>query len=135
MHRLVGKFEAKVQTKYLTLARRDGLGSRQVREQMVADGVLEDRPKKTAVERFQAIWHTAPQKAREAIAELIDEWRADAGAGVDEEPERATSGPRDGDANEGEDRGDGAGAGAGRAGAHGGGREARGIAAASEELP
>jgi hypothetical protein len=82
VHRLVGKFEPKVQTKYLTLSRRDGLGSRQVREQMVADGILEERPKKSAVEKFQAVWHVASNKAREEIAGLIDEWRAEAAAKV-----------------------------------------------------
>lgn len=75
IHRLVGKYEAKVQSKYLTLARRDGLNTRQVREQMIADGIIEDRPKKSSVEKFQAVWSKASQRAREEIAGLIDEWR------------------------------------------------------------
>lgn len=77
VHRLLGRFDAKTQSKYLSLSRRDGLGTRQVREQMVADGVLEDRPKKSAVEKFQAVWHAASHKAREEIAGLVDEWRAE----------------------------------------------------------
>jgi len=80
IHRLVGKFEAGVQRKYLQLARRDGLSTRQVREQMVADGILEERPKKSAVEKFQAVWRDASTKARQEIAGLVDEWRAEVAA-------------------------------------------------------
>lgn len=80
IHRLVAKFEAAIQSKYLKLARRDGMNSRQVREQMIADGVIEERPKKSAVEKFQAVWRAASAKAREEIAGLIDDWRREQNA-------------------------------------------------------